>query len=100
MADRPPPVLCAVCGRPRSAHGFSVPGPFIEPKPEERPVECDGSGEIRWLANPPDPQTEESAPCPGCRNCESPPTGREREEYLVDRYEHDPDSPYFRRPDA
>jgi hypothetical protein len=23
--------LCALCGRPRSAHGFSIPGPFIEP---------------------------------------------------------------------
>lgn len=32
-------------------------------------MNCDGSGEIRWLTNPPDPQTEESAPCPGCPAC-------------------------------
>jgi DNA modification methylase len=28
---------------------------------------CGGYGEIRWLAAPPDPQTEESAECPECR---------------------------------
>jgi hypothetical protein len=28
--------------------------------------ECDGTGEVRWLEDPPDPQTETAAPCPSC----------------------------------
>jgi hypothetical protein len=27
---------------------------------------CHGSGEVRWLAAPPDPQTEETARCSTC----------------------------------
>lgn len=30
---------------------------------------CNGEGEIHYNPGWPDPQTEQWAPCPGCRNC-------------------------------
>ncbi len=40
---------------------------WLAAKQEKDCPRCEGSGEIKWLRNPPDPQTEDYAECPDCR---------------------------------